>query len=176
MTASTQTNGPVANVKAARERLRLAGLRLTRPRLALLEALAAQRAPLTVEEIRAAVGTGRCDLVTVYRSMAAFEEIRLVRRHPFPDGRLRFSLNLEEAARFPVICSQTRRIEELEGETASALARALRDAEDRLRALGYTELTHVVQFIGRAPSPVPPLSAPRPQTESADRARPAEGR
>ena len=96
MIASTQTNHPLptnnddsptrAALQIACNRLKTAGLRITQPRIAILEALIKRSLPATIEQIHAELASASCDLVTVYRCLAAFEELGLVRRCFFHNG------------------------------------------------------------------------------------------
>ena len=166
MIASTQTNEFLASVKAggkgeaelleaACARLKAAGLRVTRPRVAILRALIAQRSPASIERVHGGIGAGKCDLVTVYRCMAAFEEIRLVRRAYFLDGTSLYEIDLGQSARYHVVCKNTGQVEEVEEGSTAELTRALKGVEEALRAKGFTEVSHVVEFIGTAPVPAP---------------------
>ena len=97
MIASTQTNHPLSGnakigsrapsaVELATAKLKSAGLRITQPRLAILAALSKRAQPTSIEQLHGDVGADNCDLVTVYRCMAAFEDIALVRRAFFHNG------------------------------------------------------------------------------------------
>jgi len=162
MLASIQTNDSVANVKAGAKvtdtleaacaQLKASGLRITRPRLAILEALIARSEPASIEQIHEMLRSTKCDLVTVYRCMSAFEDIQLVRRAFFLNGTCLYALNLGRPARYHVVCKQTRRIEEIDPATAAELARALQQVEERLRAQGYADISHMVEFVGTSPS------------------------
>ena len=162
MLASIQTNESEANVKAGAKpaealeaaciQLKASGLRITRPRLAILEALIARSEPASIEQIHEMLRSAKCDLVTVYRCMSAFEDIQLVRRAFFLNGTCLYALNLGRPARYHVVCKQTRRIEEIDSATAAELARALSQVEERLRALGYADVGHMVEFVGTAPA------------------------
>ena len=163
MIESNQNNGSAENVKtgavrlsplaAARDKLKAAGLRVTRPRLAILGALIARDAPATIEVLHGDVGAGRCDLVTVYRCMAAFEEIGLVRRAFLPGGACLYEINLGGPARYHVVCRKTRQVGELDAESAREVSAALGGVEERLRALGYADVGHFAGFFGTAPQP-----------------------
>ncbi len=90
MIAATQSNHPLATNAGARSneaflheacnRIRNAGMRVTKPRVALVEALLKQAGPVSIERIHQEVGVDSCDLVTIYRCLAAFEGLGLVRR------------------------------------------------------------------------------------------------
>lgn len=161
MIASTQSNDASANVKAgangpsplevACTHLKSAGLRITRPRLAILEALISRSEPASIEQIHETLGTDKCDLVTVYRCISAFEDIRLVRRALFVNGTCLYALNLGRPARYHVVCKQTQRMDALDPEASAELAKALQNVEERLRAMGYADVAHMVEFSGTAP-------------------------
>jgi Fur family ferric uptake transcriptional regulator len=158
---STQDNQPRDNVKksppaaaveAACARLKESGLRVTRPRRAILAALLQIGEPATIEQIHAALGPPRCDVVTTYRCLAAFAEIGLVRRSYFLDGIGRYHLALEPAAAYHVVCPESRRAATLDESASAELASALKAAEERLRALGYTAVSHRLELFGTPPA------------------------
>src|ERR1044071_6992843 len=105
MIASTQTNHPLTGnsksgvrtsspAEPATSKLKPAGLRIPQPRLAILAALSKRAQPTSIEQLHEDVGAENCDLVTVYRCMAAFEEIGLVRRAFFHNGTALYEINL----------------------------------------------------------------------------------
>lgn len=163
MIASTQTNHPLAGSKPAAKtpsavelataRLKAAGLRITRPRLTILAALNKRSQPTSIEELHESLG-GRgqgCDLVTVYRCMAAFEEIGLVRRAFLHNGTALYEINLGQPTRYHVVCKETNRVDELDAETSAELNETLQKIEAKLRARGYDNVGHIVEFFGVAP-------------------------
>src|ERR1017187_2162427 len=162
MIASTQTNHPLASgktggksqapVEFATAKLKSAGLRITQPRLAILAELAKQAQPVSIENLHDQLGASTCDLVTVYRCMAAFEEIGLVRRAFFHNGTALYEINLGQPTRYHVVCKATNRVDELDAETSAELHRTLRHIEEKLRAQGYDDLGHIVEFFGVAPA------------------------
>ncbi|MSU22325.1 MAG: transcriptional repressor [Opitutus sp.] len=178
MIASTQTNHPLVGgkpgakalspVEFATAKLKSAGLRITQPRLAILAALSKQPQPVSIEQLHLDLGSGACDLVTVYRCMAAFEEIGLVRRAFFHNGTALYEINLGQPTRYHVACKETNRVEELDAATSAELNRALREIEDKLSARGFTDVGHIVEFFGVAPAarsgrvagPAPAVPAP----------------
>ena len=161
MIASTQTNHPLAGgkpgsktqtpIEFATAKLKSAGLRITQPRLAILAGLSKCPQPTSIEQLHEDLGSGTCDLVTVYRCMAAFEEIGLVRRAFFHNGTALYEINLGQPTRYHVVCKATDRVEELDAETSAELNRTLKQIEDKLRARGYADLGHIVEFFGVAP-------------------------
>ena len=161
MIASAQTNHSLAGMKRgepgaapvelARAKLKAAGLRITRPRLALLAALNHCSTPTSIEQLHTELGSDSCDLVTVYRCMAAFEEIGLVRRAFFHNGTALYEINLGQPTRYHVVCKSTDRVEELDAETSAELGRTLSEIEDKLRSRGFSGLGHIVEFFGVSP-------------------------
>jgi len=161
MIASTQTNHPLAGartgtkspsaIELATAKLKSAGLRITQPRIAILNALNKRSQPTSIEELHDGLGGQGCDLVTVYRCMAAFEEIGLVRRAFFHNGTALYEINLGQPTRYHVVCKSTNRVEELDAETSAELNETLSKIEAKLRSRGYEDLGHIVEFFGVAP-------------------------
>jgi Fur family transcriptional regulator, ferric uptake regulator len=160
MIASTQTNHPLTGNKAlkspspvelATAKLKSAGLRITQPRLAILAALSKRPQPTSIEQLHEDVGAENCDLVTVYRCMAAFEEISLVRRAFFHNGTALYEINLGQPTRYHVVCKTTNQVEELEAELADELRRSIETVQEKLRARGFTDVGHIVEFFAVSP-------------------------
>lgn len=161
MIASTQTQHPLSGngnsarspsaVEIATSKLRSAGLRITQPRLAILAALSKREQPTSIEQLHEDVGAENCDLVTVYRCMAAFEEIGLVRRAFFHNGTALYEINLGQPTRYHVVCKSTNRVDELDPVTAEELRQTIESVQEKLRARGYGEVGHIVEFFGVAP-------------------------
>lgn len=164
MIASTQTNHPLSGngnggiskslspIDVATAKLKAAGLRITQPRLAILAALTNRAKPTSIEHLHETVGAENCDLVTVYRCMAAFEEIGLVRRAFFHNGTALYEINLGQPHRYHVVCKATDEVQELDTETSEELRRAIEVVQEKLRAKGYTEVSHIVEFFGTLPT------------------------
>src|SRR3954466_14002431 len=161
MIASTQTNHPLAGgksggkssspVELATAKLKSAGLRITQPRLAILAALSKRAQPTSIEQLHEEVGADNCDLVTVYRCMAAFEEMCLVRRAFFHNGTALYEINLGQPTRYHVVCKSTNHVEELDPAVAEELRRSIEGVQAKLRDLGYGNVGHIVEFFGVAP-------------------------
>jgi Fur family ferric uptake transcriptional regulator len=162
MIASTQTHHPLAGngkalrntpsaVELATSKLKSAGLRITQPRLAILAALANRAHPTSIEQLHEDVGTDSCDLVTVYRCMAAFEDIGLVRRAFFHNGTALYEMNLGQPPRYHVVCKSTNRVEEIDATIADELRRTIESVQEKLRARGYGEVGHIVEFFAVSP-------------------------
>ncbi len=157
MIASTQTNSPIsgasgpAPVAEATARLKAAGLRITQPRLRILAVLVKRGLPVSIEQIHADLGIRACDLVTVYRCVAAFEEVGIVQRTFLHNGTGLYTLNLDARTRYHVVDKIGQTVEELDPETSALVRAALADAEATLRARGYTNVSHIAEFFGTPP-------------------------
>jgi Fur family ferric uptake transcriptional regulator len=163
MIASTQTNHPISGVKdgkgvtpveVACAKLKEAGLRITQPRVAILAALIKAGRPTSIDTLHSELGNNSCDIVTVYRCMAAFESIGLVRRAFLINGTSLYEINLGDPNRYHVVCKDTNKVEELDAESAAELRRAVQQVENALRTKGYSEVGHIVEFFGKSPAPV----------------------
>ncbi|HEY1791742.1 MAG TPA: transcriptional repressor [Opitutaceae bacterium] len=159
MIASTQTNHPIAGVKkdqspvdVACYKLKEAGLRITQPRVAILAALIKAGRPTSIDALHGELGANSCDIVTVYRCMAAFESIGLVRRAFLINGTSLYEINLGDPNRYHVVCKQTNKVEELDADSANELRKAVQHIEETLRAKGYSEVGHIVEFFGKSPA------------------------
>jgi Fur family ferric uptake transcriptional regulator len=168
MIASNQSNHPLQGVKdfgrtttpleLACARLKSAGLRITQPRIAILEALIRRNSPATIEQIHQDLASDSCDLVTVYRCLAAFEELGLVRRCFFHNGTSLYEINLNDSHHHHVVCRSCGRVERIDACLTESIERMLRER-------GYDDVTHMVEFFGVCPdcqkkaAGVPPVSA-----------------
>lgn len=139
-------------IELACARLRAAGLRITQPRIAILNALLRHEQPASIEQIHDDLrGDTACDLVTVYRCLAAFEELGLVRRCFFHNGTSLWQINLGGETAYHVVCKDTNAVEELDAETSAELHEAIKRVENVLRSRGYSEVGHMVEFFAVSP-------------------------
>lgn len=132
------------SIDLACARLKSAGLRITQPRLAILEALIHRNSPASIEQLHHDLATDLCDLVTVYRCLAVFEELGLVRRCYFHNGTSLFEINLNDSSHYHVVCQSCGKSERIELPLMEGLVLMLRER-------GYDQLTHMVQFFGVCP-------------------------
>lgn len=148
-------------IEVACARLRAAGLRITQPRIAILNALIRHDQPASIEQIHDDLrGDAACDLVTVYRCLAAFEELGLVRRCFFHNGTSLWQLNLAGEAAYHVVCKVTNKVDELDAQTSSELAAAIKNVEEILKSRGYTDVGHMVEFFAVSPGAKAESAAP----------------
>lgn len=155
MIAATQSNHPLAGVTPAKPiapltdavaRIRQAGMRITKPRVALIESLARRTAPVAIETLHQELNETSCDLVTVYRCLAAFEKIGIVRRSFQHNGTSMYELLLTSAPKhYHIVCKRCGGTEPVDYFPIEGVERVLRDR-------GYAELTHLVEFFGVCPA------------------------
>lgn len=126
-------------MSASSSSLRRAGLKVTRPRLALLEVLMESHGPFTMEELHRKLPKETCDLVTVYRCLSAFEEAGLVQRCDFGDGSFRYELGGEEAHHHHVVCRRCGTVDRLDLCLVESIER-------QLQSKGYRDITHRLEF------------------------------
>lgn len=130
--------------ETAQETLRRLDLKVTKSRLALLQALKEGHGPFSPEELFKKLGPELCDLVTVYRMLTIFEEKGLLRRCVFGDGKMRFELEDSEHHHHHLICRVCHSVKPLPGCV-------MKKTEESLSALGYENLTHALEFFGTCP-------------------------
>ena len=176
MIASTQTTHPIADAKDATKigelvdracvRLREGGLRITEPRKSILRALARRVLPATIEQLHADLADASCDLVTVYRCLAAFQELGLVRRSYFETGTSLYQLQLDGGPVYHVFTRDGGLIVQIEAPLAAELNAAVGKVEAQLKERGYTGVSHLVEFFANAPRGVSaaPVRAASPTT------------
>lgn len=155
MISATQSNHPLAAVDSAaaslesaldlaRSRIRAAGMRITKPRIALVESLQRHQGPVSIERIHQDVGAGVCDLVTVYRCLAAFEQLGMVRRSYLHNGTCLYELTLQTPRHYHIICKSCGATDRVDYFPVEGIERLLQDR-------GYTQVSHVVEFFGLCP-------------------------
>jgi len=165
MIAATQSNHPLgnlpakpdaSNLEAACVRLRQAQMRVTRPRVAILEALIRRDTPISIEQLHHDLNESSCDLVTVYRCLAAFEELGLVRRSFQHNGTGLYEFaHASRSRHYHVLCKVCGKSEPVEYFSVEGMERMLTER-------GFTQLSHIVEFFGICPSCQ--LKAPARQT------------
>jgi Fur family transcriptional regulator, ferric uptake regulator len=125
------------------EVLKKTKLRITEPRKAMLKILIEEHGPFTMEELYGRLKKGVCDLVTVYRSLAALEEAGLVRRCEFGDGSSRYEFrdSDDDHHHHHIICRKCRKVETLDLCLVDSLERLIREK-------GYNNVSHTLEFFG----------------------------
>lgn len=121
------------------------GHRVTAPRRAMLAILTSEHGPFSAGELHRKMGRKGCDVVTVYRSLQAMEEIGVLRRCDFGDGVYRYEFNAGEHHHHHIICRMCRSVETLDLCMAESLERLARDK-------GYRNVTHTLEVFGVCPT------------------------
>ena len=161
MIASTQTNSPLSNstpssisnsLEQACQRLKTARLRITQPRIAILSALLKRSHPTTIEQIHDDLAKHSCDLVTVYRCLAAFEELNLVRRSYFHNGTSLYQIQMGGEPVYHVVSKTDNTVAVLTPELTTELREVIKKIEDSLKTQGYSNVSHMAEFFATAPA------------------------
>ena len=155
MIAATQSSHPLAAVSGqnlagspleeARTRIRQAQMRITKPRIAIIESLIRHEGPLSIERIHQEMGTDVCDLVTVYRCLSAFENLSMVRRSYLHNGTCLYELTIGAARHYHIVCKSCGKTDRVDYFPIEGVERMLQDR-------GYTQVSHVVEFFGVCPA------------------------
>lgn len=163
MISSTQTHHPIANFSASAQhtgsaleqacaRLKSAGLRITQPRISILNALIKRSEPATIEQIHLDLKDSACDLVTVYRCLAAFEELGLVRRCFFHNGTSLYQIQFDDKPVYHVVSKDGVILDTISPELATELRSVLGKIEADLKTRGYSDVTNMAAFFATAGS------------------------
>ena len=155
MIAATQSNHPLALVTKqtdaasplteARDRIHRAGMRITKPRVAIIESLLKHDVPNSIERIHQEMGTDVCDLVTVYRCLSTFESLDMVRRSYLHNGTCLYEVTLGKQRHYHIVCKDCGKTDRVDYFSVEGLERMLADR-------GYAEVSHVVEFFGVCPA------------------------
>lgn len=165
MIASTQTHHPLTqvnetpspapaltSVEQAYSKLKKLGVRLTKPRLAILSALFAEKEPIAIEALHKQRGLKNYDLVSLYRGLTLFADLGLVKRSFSYNGTSLYEVNFGGNTRFRVTCKLSQKRELLSVEVSSELAQAVDKARTELESKGYREVTCQVEFYAVSPT------------------------
>jgi len=131
--------------KKAKEILAKTGLRMTQPRLRVLEILLENHGPFSVEEIHKRARSKDVDLATVYRCVENFEKAGLVIRMDFRDGLYRYEFHSEKYHHHHLICLCCKKSETVEECSAKKMDRV---AEKR----GFDKVFHALELFGLCPN------------------------
>jgi len=128
-------------------RLRRQARKITGPRAAILETLRQNPHPLTNKEILAALPRDRCDLATIYRAMHLLEELGMVKRFDFGDGKARFELVGEgdDGHHHHLVCTRCAGVIEIEECFPGLIEKRIAAAN------GFKSVTHKLEFFGVCP-------------------------
>ena len=116
-------------------------LRVTRKRERLLGALVTTDRPVSAAVLRDKAGLPESDLVTVYRTLEAFEKIGIIQRIPLEENGCLFELTEPDDHHHHFVCRECHRTERLDLCLANEL-------EEQARKLGFTQISHLMEVYG----------------------------
>lgn len=155
MISATQSNHPLAAIASqatavsplaeARARIRNAGMRITKPRIAIIESLLRHAGPISIERLHQDMGAKVCDLVTVYRCLSAFESLDMVRRSYLHNGTCLYELTIGSTRHYHIVCKAC-------GNTERVDYFSVEGMESILKERGYAQVSHIVEFFGLCPA------------------------
>lgn len=134
------------NYKNFKDKLKENSLKLTPQRRSILDSILENEGNhLSIEEIYKIVKK-RCPeigLATIYRTMQMFDEIGLVYKHNFDDGRSRYELNLNENHQHHhLICTKCGKVLEVEEDLLEQLELEIANKYN------FAIINHNVKFYG----------------------------
>ncbi len=137
----TESKPRPLSLESLTQRLREVGLKATKARVSILELLSKEHGPFTVEEIAAKLAKKKrsFDLVTLYRCLAAMENLSLLTRCDFGDGSSRYELH--HSHHHHIICRQCQRIQALNHCPFENLS-------TKFPIAGFTQISHRLEFFG----------------------------
>ena len=138
-------HAPANALNSALEQLRAHAMRVTEPRKAMLAILTTEHGPFSAEELHERLRGRGCDVVTVYRSLQAMEEVGVLRRCDFGDGTYRYEINLGEHHHHHIVCRICRSVQVLDLCVVEKL-------EQIARRMGYQNISHTLEVFGVCPA------------------------
>jgi Fe2+ or Zn2+ uptake regulation protein len=122
--------------------LRNAGLKRTPNRESLLRFLIENHGPFSKEEIQKALPKEDFDSVTLYRNLASFEELGLVRRSEFGDGVSRYEFQSHpDNHHHHIVCTTCHKVDSLDSCSLPKL-------DEVVEKFGYSKVRHSLEFFG----------------------------
>ncbi len=123
--------------------LKQAGYKRTAHREALIRFFIKNQGPFSTDTVQGM--NKNLDKVTIYRSLAKFEEINLLRRIDFGDGIIRYESNLRDSDHHHhVVCIKCSKVEAIEHCEINGI-------EQIEKQTGFTSLRHSLEFFGVCP-------------------------
>ena len=105
----------MAKLSALMNGLKGRGLRLTRPRKAILQVLQNSQYPLSASEVHVRLKQSKsaADLVTVYRTLTVLKELDLISQVEFQEGQFRYEVRHGREHHHHIRCRKCGRIADL---------------------------------------------------------------
>lgn len=122
--------------------------RMTKSRKALLALVLEQKGPFSAPKLVKVLSRKNvCDPVTIYRTLPVFEELGIIEKCDFSDEMAQYEVSLGHKKghhHHHIVCKSCRKVESLEFCIVEG-------QEQILKKLGYTGLTHRLEFTGKCP-------------------------
>lgn len=129
------------------EELRKRRVKLTKPRLAVLGALAETDDFLTVEDIHTSVGQRQqIGLVSVYRALDLFVQLGIVHTGPAKTRRQYYRLCQDEVHHHHIACSMCGKVEEVPDCPIKGISQKVKDK------IGFQVTAHRLELVGVCPT------------------------
>jgi Fur family ferric uptake transcriptional regulator len=141
------SHNPVSDAEALAHRLRAESRKITGPRRALLQLLAAEKHPVSIRELHRLMRNTSCDLATIYRSLKMLERLGIVKRFDFGDGVARYELQRDHDGghHHHLICTGCAKVVEIQDCFPSELEKRIASGN------GFTRISHKLEFFGICP-------------------------
>ncbi len=126
---------------AVEEHLRASPLRVTRKRERILRALVSFEHPMSAADLRDRAQLPQSDLVTVYRTLEAFESLGIVQRIPLNDVGHLFELTAPGDHHHHFLCTKCHKAERIDACIGKEL-------EEEARKRGFSQVSHMMEVYG----------------------------
>lgn len=142
MTKSKYAHGnPIELYNEALIALKNAGLKITEARKLVITYLTKSHGPFSIEEIHAGIKSKSCNLTTVYRIIANFEEIGIVRKTDVGDRIARFEFRSDAHGHHHLICTQCKIVEIVEQDK-------IQNIEKIAKSKGFSRVNTCLEIFG----------------------------
>lgn len=121
--------------------------RMTKSRKSLLATILEQKEPFSAPHLVKVLSRKQaCDPVTIYRTLPVFEELGIIEKCDFSDDMARYEVTLGDSGHHHhVVCQSCKKVESLDFCSVEG-------QEKILKKLGYSGLTHRLEFLGLCPN------------------------
>ncbi len=123
--------------------------RMTKSRKALLALILEQKGPFSAPKlVKVLSRKDACDPVTIYRTLPVFEELGIIEKCDFSEEMAQYEVSLGQSQghhHHHIVCGVCKKVESLDFCIVEG-------QEQILKKMGYTGLTHRLEFTGKCPN------------------------